>query len=73
MWLEDRANDEKDRNERRKRHGEARRNSAIIDDYLGVLTDQVDDMPEEGTEEYDELVEDLREEMLRTRQRNQDE
>ncbi|KAI1360530.1 hypothetical protein F5Y08DRAFT_317171 [Xylaria arbuscula] len=71
MWLEDRASDEKDRNERRERHKEAmRNNNTKLDDYLNVLTDQADNIAEEGTEEYDDLVvEDLREEMFRMRQR----
>ncbi|KAJ3564739.1 hypothetical protein NPX13_g7742 [Xylaria arbuscula] len=71
MWLEDRASDEKDRNERREKHKEAmRNNNTKLDDYLNVLTDQADNIAEEGTEEYDDLVvEDLREEMFRMRQR----
>ncbi|TGJ87698.1 hypothetical protein E0Z10_g1076 [Xylaria hypoxylon] len=77
MWLEDKENDENIQNERREREiQEARRATAPREameasasaqaqsqfDYLNDMLDEIGSIPEQGTEEYEELLEELKEE-----------
>ncbi|KAI1426975.1 hypothetical protein F5Y12DRAFT_712587 [Xylaria sp. FL1777] len=76
MWTEDRENEERDRNQRRERYNIAMRSvlsaqgtrgesraEIPLEDWIDELSDaaeRIGPLPEEGTPEYEELLQELR-------------